>query len=99
MMREIISINEGLVELNGYLTSANVSEVQKNLEELIDQNSILTLDITKLKKLDSVGVFMLLILKRNAENFGKNVFIVAAENEVVLKAIEESGMQKILDAV
>lgn len=98
-MREIISINEGLVELNGYLTSANVSEVQKNLEELIDQNSILTLDITKLKKLDSVGVFMLLILKRNAENFGKNVFIVAAENEVVLKAIEESGMQKILDAV
>ena len=98
-MREIISINEGLVELNGYLTSANVSEVQKNLEELIDQNSILTLDITKLKKLDSVGVFMLLILKRNAENFGKNIFIVAAENEVVLKAIEESGMQKILDAV
>jgi len=98
-MREIISINEGLVELNGYLTSANVSEVQKNLEELIDQNSILTLDITKLKKLDSVGVFMLLILKRNAENFGKNIFIVAAENEVVLKAIEESGMQKILDAI
>ena len=98
-MTESLINNDKLVELNGYLTSINVSEVQKDLEMALSQISKLTIDITGLIKLDVVGVFMLLILKNKAITNGKNIVILNNGNEVVTQAIKNSGIKNIVDVI
>ncbi len=98
-MSEIIISKEKLIMLKGNLTSANASEIQEDLEWELDHTRELTIDLTDLNKLDVVGVFMLLILKKKAITAGKKIMIINHDNKVVNKSILNSGMQNIIDVV
>jgi len=98
-MYDTILIEDKLVVVTGNLTSENVSEVQENLDKALYQTTKLILDISELKKLDVIGVYMLLILKKKAEMFGKQIVILNIDNEIVSEAIISSGLKNIIDVI
>lgn len=96
-MIEHINTKEEVIVLKGNLTSENVSEVQENFEWALNHTSKLTIDLTHLHKLDVVGVFMLLILKKNAKTVGKKILILNHGNKIITQSVKISGMQNIID--
>lgn len=98
-MHDTILKEDKLVVVTGKLTSENVSEVQENLDKALYQTTKLILDISELKKLDVIGVYMLLILKKKAEMFGKQIVILNIDNEIVSEAVINSGLKNIIDVI
>ncbi len=98
-MTETVINNDKLVVLNGCLTSRNVSEIQEDVEIALYDTTRLILNITDLEKLDISGVYMLLIVKKKAETFGKEILILNNHNEIVTKAIKNSGIKNIIDVI
>ncbi len=98
-MSELIKSKEEIIVLKTNLTSVNVSKVQEDIEWALNNTRELTIDLTYLKKLDLVGVFMLLILKKKAITDGKQLLILNHGNETVTQSIKDSGMQNIIDVV
>ncbi|RKS45182.1 STAS domain-containing protein [Gillisia mitskevichiae] len=98
-MQDTILKEDKLVVVTGKLISENVSEVQENLDKALYQTTKLILDISELKKLDVIGVYMLLILKKKAEMFGKQIVILNKDNEIVSEAVINSGLKNIIDVI
>ncbi len=80
-----ISYNEEGFSLCGELTYANASLVLKKANEYIDdiQNDTVIIDLSKLKKIDSAGVALLLAWKRLSKINNKKLQLKNAQEQAI----------------
>ncbi|WP_083644716.1 STAS domain-containing protein [Christiangramia flava] len=73
------------VKLNGQINSENVSEVEKQIDDLLDTYEGVSLDLNDISSIDTCGFFMLYVVQQRALLHGKKVEIEWATNDMIKK--------------
>jgi len=86
---------ETTFQLLGRLDSKNVSEIEKELEEILNSTDILIVDLNKLETLDISGIFMLFILRKRAYVKAKKVIYLLNSSKIITEKIPGINIPKI----
>ncbi|SDR77055.1 STAS domain-containing protein [Gramella sp. MAR_2010_147] len=88
--------NNDVIRLRGRLDEKNVSEVEKQLQEILKSKENLILDLNDLEVLDVSGIFMLFVLKQKAKNQRKDVTFLLENSKVISGNILGISIPKII---
>ena len=74
---------ENVIRLTGRLDENNVSEIERQLLEVMKTNERLVVDLNDLDVLDVSGIFMLFVYKHKAKSQNKDVVYLLNATKVI----------------
>lgn len=98
-MKSSINLNQPMIiELSGYITAANINELQEKLKAMIldSSDSSLLVDMARVEFLDSAGLMTLASNFRLAQNLGKNLGICSIPPSVKI-IFELTQLDRVLE--
>ncbi|CAL65816.1 STAS domain-containing protein [Christiangramia forsetii] len=87
---------DNVIKLMGRLDSTNVSEIEEQLEEILDEKESLVIDLNELETLDISGIFMLFSFKHRAHKEYKTIEYLLNSSKVITGNIFGINMPSIV---
>lgn len=94
-MQHLLFKEKNTVRLVHYLNSENVSEVEMQLLDYLQNEDELKINLNDLESIDLTGIFMLYSLKQKAD-YGRKKLELILQNERLKTIIKESKLGHLL---
>lgn len=88
-----------VARVSGEIDMAAVPGILSPVAAVIDQGSLIELDMSEVEFIDSAGVRMMVDLARRAELAGLSFRLVAPEGSIVHRMVELTGIERLFTIV